>query len=149
MPPVAAGPPAPRSTFEIRLAIPGHPDQVWKRLWDLRRHTAAVPFTVVSGGPLGPGVQFVGRTGLGPLQVDDVMTVREWEPPRRCVVEKIGSPLRGRIEATLHPLGGGRTLLRWRQSYAVRRLPDRLTCLTRPLVRAGYAVALRRITRAD
>ena len=136
----------PVPAFAIDLPVPGPPAEVWGRLWDLDRHTAAVPLTVVSGGPLGPGVRFVGRTRLGPVHVDDVMVVREWDPPRRCVVEKVGSPLGGRIEATLEPAPGG-TRLRWRQRYVVAGVPDALVALARPAVRAAYLQALRRITR--
>lgn len=135
-------------TFEIEFIVAGEPEQTWERLWDLDRHTAAVPLTVVTGGPLALGSRFVGRTKFGPLHLDDVTVVREWDPPLRCVIEKVGTPLRGRIEATLTPLGTGQTTLHWRQSYAVARLPDRLVGLARPLVRLAYAHALRRITHA-
>ncbi|GAA5164784.1 SRPBCC family protein [Ornithinimicrobium tianjinense] len=136
----------PLPAFAIDLSVSGSPAEVWERLWDLDRHTDAVPLTVVSGGPLDRGARFVGRTRLGPLHVDDVMVVREWEPPHRCVVEKVGRPLGGRIEATLEPAPGG-TRLRWRQRYEVTGLPDRLVALARPAVRAAYLLALRRITR--
>lgn len=121
---------------------------MWERLWDLSRHTAAVPLTVVTGGPLAQGVTFVGRTGLGPLQFDDPMVVREWEPPYRCVVQKVGGILGGRIEAVLEPVGNDRTLLTWKQDYSVGPIPGPLLGLSAPVVRAGYAQALRKITRA-
>ena len=44
----------PSPDFEIDLLVPGHPEDVWARLWDLDRHTAAVPLTTVHGGSLGP-----------------------------------------------------------------------------------------------
>ncbi|SOC56195.1 Immediate-early protein 2 [Ornithinimicrobium cerasi] len=137
----------PHPAFDLSLSVRGAREEVWERLWDLDRHTAAVPLTVVTGGPLGPGSRFVGRTALGPVGFDDVMVVREWDPPRRCVVEKVGTPLRGTIVATLQPDTHGRTRVRWRQSFAVTRLPDRLVALARPAVRAAYLLALRRITR--
>lgn len=136
----------PRPAFELSLTVPGDPTEVWDRLWDLDRHTEAVPLTTVTGGPLAQDVRFMGRTGLGPVHFDDVMVVREWDPPRRCVVEKVGTPL-GTITATLEPDGGGRTHVLWRQSYAVRGLPDRVAALARPVVRTAYRLALRRITR--
>lgn len=49
-----------------------------------------MPFTVVTGGPLGPDITFVGRTSFGPWHFDDPMVVRVWEPPHRCVMEKAG-----------------------------------------------------------
>ncbi len=134
-----------RPRFSIDLIVPGEPADVWRRLWDLDRHTAAVPLTTATGGPLGPGVRFRGRTGVGPLGFDDVMVVRGWEEPRHAVVDKVGPVLRGTIEATLEPVRDG-TLLRWRQSFGATFLPDRVVALAGPVVRTGYLGALRRIT---
>lgn len=132
--------------FKIELVVQGTPAVVWERLWDLDRHTAAVPLTVVTGGPLAEGVRFVGRTGVGPLQFDDPMVVREWDPPRRCVIKKVGGLLLGQIEAVLEPVGTDRTLLTWKQDYSVGRIPGAVTDLSAPVLRAGYAAALRKIT---
>lgn len=141
----------PRPTFTLELLVEGEPEQVWDRLWDLDRHTAAVPLTDVRGAgsePLHEGARFTARTGLGPVGVDDDMVVRLWEPPRHAVIEKVGRVLGGSLEVTLAPVRDqpARTLLRWRQSYSVTRLPDRLTGLARPAVRTAYRIALRRIT---
>lgn len=134
---------APR--FTIDLVVPGRPAEVWERLWDLDRHTAAVPLTTVSGEPIGQGARFTARTAVGRLGLDDVMVVRSWEPHRRAVVEKVGRVLRGSIEVTLAPVTDG-TLVRWRQTYGATLVPDRLAGLARPAVRAAYRSALRRIT---
>lgn len=131
--------------FTIDLVVADAPSAVWSRLWDLDRHTAAVPLTTVSGGPLGAGARFTGRTSLGPVGFDDDMLVRTWEPPARAVIDKVGRVLRGSIEVTLDPVAGG-TLVRWRQTYGAALVPDRLAALTRPAVRAAYRSALRRIT---
>ena len=131
--------------FVIDLVVPGTPAQVWDRLWDLDRHTAAVPLTSVTGGPLGEGARFTGRTAVGRAGFDDDMVVRCWDPPRRATVEKVGRVLGGTIEATLEPVADG-TLLRWRQTYGAPLLPARLAALARPAVRAAYRSALTRIT---
>lgn len=136
----------PSPSFEIDLLVPGHPEDVWARLWDLDRHTSAIPLTTVHGGSLGPDATFLARTGLGPLALDDDMTVREWEPPHRAVIDKIGRVLSGTVEVTLRPAGGD-TRLVWRQSYGAARVPDALAGVAAPAVRAAYLTALRRITR--
>lgn len=131
--------------FSIDLVVPGPPEQVWERLWDLRRHTDAVPLTTVTGGPLGEGARFTGRTSVGPVGFDDDMVVRTWDPPRRATVQKVGRVLRGTIEVRVEPVTDG-TLLRWRQSYGAPLVPGRLAAVARPAVRTAYRSALRRIT---
>ncbi len=137
----------PRPTFSLELAVAAPPDVVWDRLWDLDRHTAAVPLTTVTGDLPGPGARFTGRTAFGPLHLDDHMVVRVWEPPRRAVVEKVGRVLRGEVEVLLETDPAG-TRVSWRQSYGAARVPDRLAALARPAVRTAYLLALRRITAA-
>lgn len=136
----------PQPAFEIDLLVPGHPEDVWVRLWDLGRHTAAVPLTTVHGGSLGPDATFTARTGVGPVAVDDDMHVLEWEPPHHAVVDKTGRVLRGTIEVDLRPAGAD-TRLRWRQRFGAAGVPDALARLAAPAVRAAYLRALRRITR--
>lgn len=131
--------------FTIDLVVAGTPAQVWERLWDLDRHTVTVPLTTVTGGPLGAGARFTGRTAVGPVGFDDDMVVRTWEPPVRAVVDKVGRVLHGSIEVTLEPALAG-THVRWRQSYGAALVPDPVAALARPAVRAAYRSALRRIT---
>ncbi|WP_298888413.1 SRPBCC family protein [uncultured Serinicoccus sp.] len=132
--------------FWFDVLVPGAPEQVWERLWDLDRHTAAIPLTTTLGGPLAPGARFVARTRLGPVKIDDEMVVRLWEPHRHAVVEKVGRLLTGRIEVTLRPAGAD-TRLRWEQRYAVAGVPDALAALAAPAARAAYLRAVRQITR--
>ena len=133
------------ASFWFDVLVPGPPQQVWERLWNLERHTAAIPLTTTLGGPLGPGAEFVARTRLGPVQIDDEMVVREWTPHTHAVVDKVGRPLSGQIEVTLRAAGPD-TRIRWEQRYAVTGLPDRLAALGSPVVRAGYLRAVRQIT---
>jgi len=142
----AAGHCGPR--FRIVLEHPAPPQEVWRRLWDLERHTRAVPFTGVAldspGSGLAQGRGFTARTSLGPLAVDDRMTVREWDPPRRAVVVKTGPVLTGTITVTVLPTRHGSAVL-WEQDFGARGVPAWAAALTSPLVRAGYRRALRRI----
>ncbi|HSP60475.1 MAG TPA: hypothetical protein VLO09_05390 [Ornithinimicrobium sp.] len=138
----------PRPAFELDLLVPGSPQDVWTRLWDLERHTRAVPLTLVRGAAPQQGVTFVARTSVGPLGFDDVMQVRVWDPPHRAVVVKVGRVLGGTIEARLTTDGGGRTRLHWRQEVAATGVPDVLARLAVPAVAAGYRRALRQITAA-
>ncbi|WP_066638467.1 SRPBCC family protein [Serinicoccus hydrothermalis] len=133
------------ASFWFDVLVPGPPEQVWGRLWDLERHTAAIPLTTALGGPLGPGAGFVARTRLGPVRIDDEMVVREWSPPAHAVVEKVGRPLGGRIEVSLRAAGPD-TRVRWEQGYAVTGVPDALAALAAPAVRAAYLRAVRQIT---
>lgn len=129
---------------------PDAPQRVWARLWDLDRHTATIPLTTVrsvDGRPLRAGSRFVGRTGVGLLGFDDRMFVREWVPPRRAVVEKVGWPLRGRIVVAVEPYGSG-SWVRWSQTYSVWGLPGVLIGLAAPLLERGYQTMVARIIGA-
>lgn len=134
------------ASFWFDILVPGPPEQVWLRLWDLDRHTAAIPLTTTSGEQLGPGARFTARTGVGPVGFDDDMVVRSWDPPQRAVIDKIGRPLTGNLVATLRPAGAD-TRIRWEQTYAVTGVPDALAALAAPVVRAAYLRAVRGITR--
>ena len=136
----------PSPAFEIDLLVPGHPEDVWPRLWDLDRHTEAVPLTTVHGGSLGPEATFTARTSVGPVTVDDHMVVLDWQPPHHAVIQKTGRVLTGRIEVTLRAAGAD-TRLVWRQSFGARRVPDAVAGVVAPAVRAAYVRALRQITR--
>lgn len=135
-------------SFEIDLLAPGPPEEVWGRLWDLDRHTAAIPLTTVHGGTLGAGAGFTARTALGPVGFDDDMQVITWQPPRHAVIGKVGRVLRGRIEVVLRPAGPD-TRLRWRQSFGVTGVPDAVARYAAPAVRAAYLSALRRLVRPE
>lgn len=140
-------------SFTVCVATSLSPATAWERLWDLSAHSRLIPFTRVgrvgAGGPKlqEMGDRFVARTQVGRWGFDDAMIVREWTPPRRAVIDKVGSPLRGRIEVSLAATAGG-TVVRWRQTYGAVGVPQAAARLARPIVRAGYAVVLRRLLRA-
>lgn len=154
----------PRPAFEVDLLVAGPPEQVWARLWDLDRHTAAIPFTTVAAATsadhdaaatpspsgLRQDARFTARTALGPVGFDDDMVVRAWDPPRRAVIDKVGRVLTGRIEVRLRPAGPD-TQLHWTQTFGAGlgtlRVPGALAGLAARPVRAAYRQALVRITR--
>lgn len=139
----------PRAAFTLELRVDDPPEVVWPRLWDLDRHTAAVPLTTTRGtGALALGSRFSARTALGPLGFDDDMVVTSWSPPLAARIEKVGRVLRGGVEVDLEPTPGGGTLVRWRQRYGATGVPEVVAALARPVVRTGYLLALRRITAA-
>lgn len=116
---------------------------IWGRLWNLDRHTAAVPFTTVlsEGESLERGARFIARTNLGPFTIDDRMVVRRWEPPRRATVEKVGPLLFGTIEAIIVEEAAGCRLM-WEQTYAVRGVPRLLERIFEPAVERAYRSTL-------
>lgn len=134
------------SNFTIEIYSPETVDVVWSRLWDLDRHSRAVPFTTVLSQrtSLRIGARFVARTKLGPITIDDRMVVRYWEPPHRAIVEKVGPFLFGIIDAKIVCDGNG-CLLRWKQRYRVNRVPDLLVQTTKPFVARAYRAALKKI----
>ncbi|QFG67545.1 hypothetical protein [Ornithinimicrobium pratense] len=139
----------PRPAFQIELLVAGPPAQVWDRLWDLDRHTAAVPLTTVGAGSspgLRQGARFTARTALGPFRIDDHMLVRSWDPPRHAVLDKVGRVLSGRIEVDLRAEGAD-THLCWIQTFGAVGVPDTLAGWAARPVRAAYRRTLAQITR--
>src|SRR6478609_11154301 len=75
----------PMADFEVHLDSPLSAPEAWRRILDLRAHTAVIPLTTVTGAALsaaelGPGSRFVARTGLGPIGFDDTMVVESIVP---------------------------------------------------------------------
>ncbi|ROR52943.1 carbon monoxide dehydrogenase subunit G [Luteococcus japonicus] len=137
----------PRASFEVTLDSRLTPTELWDRLWDLDRHTAAVPLTRVGssdGSPLREGHRFVARTQLGPVWFDDRMVVETWQPPLVAVVEKTGPILTGTIRARVEAAGLG-SRLHWEQEFGARGIPNALAALARGPVASGYARVLQRI----
>lgn len=142
--------------FVVRVDTPLAPAQAWARLWDLDAHTAVIPLTTVSlrGGAtaLATGVEFCGRTGIGPVGVDDPMRVLVWEPPSatagRAVVAKTGNVIGGRIEATAAPVADGGTRITWRQQVELPWLPSPVSgveSLAAGVAAPGYRMVLHRL----
>lgn len=76
--------------------------EAWSRLTDWRAHAQWIPLTKMiilnEGAKPGLGDKFIGRTGLGPIAFDDVMTVTAFEAPGSfgyCEVTKTGRLVKG------------------------------------------------------
>ncbi|MFX4287949.1 hypothetical protein ACOKS4_14935 [Janibacter sp. G349] len=142
------------SEFCTKVETEKSPEETWRRLWDLDRHTAVIPLTTVTPHPpatrLGAGVGFTGRTALGSLGFDDVMRVVEWSPPSdpasgRAVVDKVGRVVGGRIEVTVASLRHG-SRVTWRQTVRLPWLPRPLRwieALAARVMAPGYRRAIR------
>lgn len=145
-----------RASFLVDLEVPLDPEIVWSRLWDLQRHTEVIPLTTVTPDPpatvLADGVEFRGRTGIGPIGFDDTMRVTRWDPPSttgpgRAVVEKTSGVLGGRIEVEVTDVGPGSRVV-WRQELRLPWLPAPLRILESVAARLaapGYRQVIRRL----
>jgi carbon monoxide dehydrogenase subunit G len=105
--------------IDIRLDLPHTIDHVWERLTDWKSHSAWIPKTVVTvtKSTAGVGTEFLGVTHVGPLRLDDPMTVTESSPPKgghaSSVVSKTGLVLGGTAGFTLTALDASTTRLDW------------------------------------
>lgn len=144
--------------FVLQVDAPLAPEQAWARVWDLDRHSEVIPLTTVTlrGGAtaLAAGVEFCGRTALGPVGFDDPMRVDAWEPPTtaagHAVVTKTGRVIGGRIEVTVAPVAGGATRTTWRQQIELSWLPSPVSWVEHLAARfsaPGYRWVLRRLLR--
>ncbi|HEX2903078.1 MAG TPA: SRPBCC family protein [Jatrophihabitans sp.] len=105
---------------------------VWDRVTDWQAHGRWIPLTVVSidqdsPATRGLGTKFTGRTALGPLGFDDLMTVTEWQPPHdgaggRCRIEHRGRWVGGWAEILVEP-DGAATRLSWIEDVQPRWTP--------------------------
>jgi len=140
--------------FEVRLDPPLSAPEAWKRVLDLRAHTAVIPLTTVTGdamvaSELVGGSRFVARTGLGPVGFDDVMVVDSIAAPTvssagRARIRKEGKVVRGLIDLVVTPTDRGSSV-RWTQHIRVRGVPAILDPVVSRIARAAYGSTLRRL----
>lgn len=141
-------------SFTVRLRTSLGEGETWARLWDLDAHSRVIWLTEVTREPpggsalTGIGDRFVARTRLGPWRLDDRMVVRAWDAPRHAVIDKVGTPLGGRITVDVVPSGSG-CLVHWHQTYRAVGVPHAFAWLSWPVVRTGYALTLHRLLTAD
>jgi carbon monoxide dehydrogenase subunit G len=133
--------------IEIQLDLTHGIDHVWERLTDWVSHSAWIPNTVVTitNQTKGPGTKFVGITRIGPLQLDDPMTVSEFHAPSAgratCVVTKTGAVLGGTAGFTLLSVDASTTRLDWFEDIHLR--PQAIFWWTAPFVLAIGTLAFR------
>jgi hypothetical protein len=140
--------------FEVHLDPPLSAPEAWRRVLDLRAHTAVIPLTTVTGAAvsaaeLGPGSRFVARTGLGPIGFDDTMVVESIVPPTTDTagsarIVKEGRVVRGHIDLLVTPTAAGSTLV-WTQRISVWGLPSVFDPVVARVARAAYGSTLRRL----
>ena len=144
--------------FEVHLDPPLSAPEAWRRVLDLRAHTAVIPLTRVTGdarvaADLGPGSRLVARTGIGPVGLDDAMVVESIMQPTphsagTARIRKVGNVVRGSIELRVTPTAAGCTV-DWSQRIDVRGVPDRLGPLVSWVAGAAYGRALRALLARD
>jgi hypothetical protein len=105
---------------------------------------------VVGGGEgrhLGAGLRAV--TGIGRLGLVDVMEIVEWDPPKRCVVRKTGTLIRGNGVFEVVELGPERSRFLWSQllDLPLGALGRFGWPIVRPVVRWGFDRSLHRMAR--
>jgi len=138
--------------IDIRIELPHSIDHVWDRLTDWPSHSAWIPNTVVTvtKQTAGVGTTFVGITGVGPLQLDDPMTVTESRPPKSgrasCVVTKTGLVLGGTAGFELTALNDSTTRLDWFEDVHLK--PKVIFWWTAPFVLAIGTIAFRSALKA-
>ena len=142
------------ATFEVHIDSDLPAPEAWRRLLDLRAHSAVIPLTRLSGEVLDAarlvdGTRFVARTGVGPLAFDDAMIVESIVPPTRhsagnVRIRKRGKVVRGRIELRVAPTATGCSV-HWSQRIGVLGVPGRLGPVVSRVARAAYGRVLRQL----
>lgn len=107
-------------------------ERAWRTLTDWQAHGQWIPLTKMiilkQGAQPGLGDKFIGRTGIGPLAFDDVMTVTQFQAPGQrgfCEVTKSGRLVKGSasFEVAATPSG---TVVTWVEDIPLPALADRL-----------------------
>lgn len=138
--------------IDVRLDLPHNIDHVWDRLTDWESHSVWIPNTVVTvtKSSAGVGTEFVGITRIGPLRLDDPMTVTLFDPPvdgiASGVVTKTGRILGGTAGFTLTALDESTTRLDWFEDVHLK--PAWLFWWTAPFVLAVGTLAFGSALRA-
>ncbi|MDO5630149.1 MAG: hypothetical protein Q4G43_17685 [Mobilicoccus sp.] len=146
------------ATFTVDLDATCPPDEAWRRIWNLDAHSRVIPLTRLrgdgtGGGQLRPGSTFIARTGLGPLAVDDVMTVRRFdaptgETPGHAHVDKSGRVVHGNIDATVEGSSRG-SHLTWTQEIRLLGVPRLADPVVAVVARAAYSSVLKQLLARD
>ena len=109
------------STFAVTREVRAPARDLWDLLVDWPRHGGWVPLTTMSvdeRGGHGVGSTFVGRTTLGRVGFDDVMTVVAWRPPEGDTVGRVrilhnGNVISGWAEIEVRPVTASRCVVTW------------------------------------
>jgi carbon monoxide dehydrogenase subunit G len=138
--------------INIQLELPHGIERVWDRLTDWKSHSAWIPKTLVtiSEQTNGVGTQFIGITRIGPLRLDDPMTVAEFQAPSAgrasCTIIKTGSVLGGTAGFTLSSVDASTTRLDWFEDIHLK--PQAIFWWTAPFIVAIGTIAFRSALKA-
>jgi len=138
--------------IDVQLDLPHGIDRVWDRLTDWQSHSAWIPNTVVTitKQTNGLGTEFVGITRIGPLRLDDPMTVTEFQAPKAghasCSIIKTGSVLGGTAGFVLTAQDSSTTRLDWFEDIHLK--PQAIFWWTAPFIVAIGTIAFRSALRA-
>jgi len=138
--------------IDVQLDLPHGIDHVWDRLTDWQSHSAWIPNTVVTitKATKGRGTEFVGITRIGPLRLDDPMTVTEFQAPKAghasCSIIKTGSVLGGTAGFVLTAQDGSTTRLDWFEDIHLK--PQAIFWWTAPFIFAIGTIAFRSALKA-
>jgi carbon monoxide dehydrogenase subunit G len=107
-------------------------EEAWRRLTNWRAHGEWIPLTKMiilrEGEKPGLGDKFIGRTGIGPIAFDDVMTVTQFEAPGTrgfCEVTKSGRLIKGSASFEVKPTDAG-TVVIWVEDIPLPILVDKV-----------------------
>jgi hypothetical protein len=140
------------AAFTIQLDVPLSAPRAWSCVLDLRAHGDVIPATTVIpslvASELRPGTEFLARTAVGPVGVDDPMRVDSITPPTDSTpgtarITKQGKSARGDIVLTVTPLDAGSCRVEWAQDLTIRGVPRALDPLVGTVARRAYRLLLR------
>ena len=138
-----------RAGFIIELVCDAPPDDVLRRVLDLRAHSRVIPLTrvtpEVAADQLAVGTVFVARTSVGPVGFDDPMRVDQLSfRPATATIVKLGKVIRGAVCIRVDPTTGG-SRMHWDQSVDLPWLPQALQPAAARVLRGGYRRIIRRL----
>jgi len=138
--------------IDVQMDLPHGIARVWDRLTDWQSHSEWIPNTVVTitKQTNGLGTEFVGITRIGPLRLDDSMTVTEFQAPMAgratCVITKTGAVLGGTAGFALTALDDSTTRLDWFEDIYLK--PKGRFWWTAPFIVAIGTIAFRSALKA-
>ena len=138
--------------IDIHMDLPHGIDHVWERLTDWASHSAWIPNTIVTITKQTDGLEteFVGITRIGPLRLDDPMSVTEFQAPTAgratCVINKTGAVLGGTAGFTLSTVDTSTTRLDWFEDIHLK--PQAIFWWTAPFIVGIGTIAFRSALKA-
>ncbi len=105
--------------IHVSISIGATPEQVWDYVKDIGSHVEwmhdAAAITFVSEQNSGQGTVFDCLTKVGPIKLNDEMTITQWEPVKAMGVRHQGI-VTGEGVFELKPVGDDRTVFSWTET---------------------------------